>query len=504
MDATQYVAAVDLGTTKVVMAVGRKVEKNKIEIVALKEVPSEGVIKGDLRNIDQAASSIREVKNLIEAELGTTIQQVYVGISGQHIQCTNASGYVFVQSSDQGFSDVTQGDVDNLNRQMYRTSVEVGKTIISVLPQTYRVDEEGGISQPVGMEGKRLEAKFNIIVGDEAAIERIRRCFNRAGLEMLKPLLQPLVSADAVLSEDEKELGVAVIDIGGGTTDLCIYHDKIIKHLAVIPIGGNIINEDIKTYGILGRHVEKLKVSFGEAVASRTPVEKYIKIPALNDISKEIPVRKLAQIIEARMYDIIEYVKHEIEKGAGNIRLGAGIVLTGGGAQLKNIDLLFKSKLDMEVRIAAPGQGLTAECVEGLKLSDPKYSTLVGIILDTLKKSAYAAQSEEPRPVAPAAPAGDSNGLYTETGAGETTVGLNPNTSSPYDYYPPQDNGANIAPAQVGEQYEEDGEDYYPPYEEEEPPVIVDRRPKRSLKDRFSKLIKGMMTDDEIDADDNY
>ena len=208
---------------------------------------------------------------------------------------------------------------------------------------------------PAGREGRNLGATFNVLSGEDTAFARIRRCFQRVGLKLAGIVLQPLASAEAVLSDDEKELGVAVVDIGGGTTDICVYYDKVIRHRAVIPIGGNIINKDIRAYGILERYVEKLKTSFGEAVAERTPVDKYINIPSVNgQAPKEIAVRTLAGIIEARMYDIIDYVKIEIERCGFKGRLGAGIVLTGGGANLKNLDLLFKMHTGMDERIAQP------------------------------------------------------------------------------------------------------------------------------------------------------
>ncbi len=396
MENNEYVAAVDLGTTKVVMAVGRKAEKNKIEIVALKELNSNGVMKGDLKNIEQASQVLREVKNQLEKELGVVVREAYVGVSGQHIQCNRTQGYVTVQNmTDAGVTEVRRSDVERLIDDQRNASLPAGKTIISILPQSYILDGEDDISEPVGMEGRKLEAKFNVIIGEETAIERLRRCFQRVGLNLAGIVLQPLASAEAVLSDDEKELGVAVVDIGGGTTDICVYYDKVIRHLAVIPIGGNIINKDIRAYGILERYVEKLKTSFGEAVAERTPGDKYINIPSVNgQAPKEIAVRTLAGIIEARMYDIIDYVKIEIERCGFKGRLGAGIVLTGGGANLKNLDQLFKLHTGLEVRVAQPTTYVGGESVE--LISAPKYSTLTGIVLDAVRKGNYTEIGELP------------------------------------------------------------------------------------------------------------
>lgn len=422
MDNRQYVAAVDLGTTKVVIAVAAKAEKNKVEIVALKELASRGVIKGDLRNVEQAAITLRDVKNRIEEQTGLTLHEVFIGISGQHIKCSRTSGYVFVHNSDATVSEVTAQDVDRLKDEMHNSSVPLGQTIITVLPQTYTLDDEVDITEPVGMEGKRLEAKFNIITGEDATIERIRRCFLRVGLEVEGVILQPLASSEAVLSEDEKELGVAVVDIGGGTTDLCIYQDKVIRHIAVLPIGGNVINDDIKSYGILERHVEKLKTTFGEAIAEKAADQKFINIPSVSgQAPKEIAVRALAGIIEARMYDIIDFVAEQIEKCGYKGKLGAGIVLTGGGATLKNLDLLFKNQMAMEVRVATPSLHLTPESAE--IVSNPKYSTITGILVDAVRRGRFSEVSEREKPVAPVvapaptpAPAATTSGSYQDNG----------------------------------------------------------------------------------------
>lgn len=388
MENKEYVAAVDLGTTKVVIAIACRAEKNKVEIIAIKEQSSLGVLKGDVRNGEMASRVIKELKSKIEAEMNITIREIYIGISGQHIRCTKASGYVFVQNSDCEVSEVSEADVKRLRDDMKNTVIPIGQTIIAVLPQSYTLDDEADITEPVGMEGRRLEARFNLIVGEDAAIERIRRTFHRVGLNVAGIILQPLASSEAVLSEDERELGVAVVDIGGGTTDVCIFYDKIIRHIAVIPIGGNVINRDIKEYGILERHVEKLKVSFGEAIAEKAQSEKYINIPSVSgQAPKEIAVKALAGIIEARMEDIIDYVDAEIEKCGLKGKLGAGIVLTGGGATLKNLDLLFKTKLNCEVRVAMPTMHLTAESLE--KVANPKYSTIIGLLVDAIRTGKF-------------------------------------------------------------------------------------------------------------------
>lgn len=508
MDNNEYVAAVDLGTTKVVMAVGRKAEKNKIEIVALKEVASNGVMKGDLKNIEQASQVLREVKTKLEQELKVVVREAYVGVSGQHIQCNRTQGYVTVQNvTDAGVTEVRKSDVERLIDDQRNASLPAGKTIISILPQSYTLDGDDDISEPVGMEGRKLEAKFNVIIGEETAIERLRRCFQRVGLKLAGIVLQPLASAEAVLSDDEKELGVAVVDIGGGTTDICVYYDKVIRHLAVIPIGGNIINKDIRAYGILERYVEKLKTSFGEAVAERTPTDKYINIPSVNgQAPKEIAVKTLAGIIEARMYDIIDYVKVEIERCGYKGKLGAGIVLTGGGANLKNLDLLFKMHTGMDVRVAQPTTYVAAESAE--LVSAPKYSTLTGIILDAVRKGHYTEIDEQPaEPVAPqpnqnmAAAAGTAAGYaYNPTAGGDTVPGYgNPAEYESEAYEQGVDNNAYGMESEAQGYDPAEGDEYiddYPPEEE-----LRVRKPKFS--ERFKRLL-GSMFSEEVDDDDSY
>lgn len=519
MENREYVAAVDLGTTKVVIAVARRAEKNKVEICAIKEISSQGVIKGDIKNSEQASRAIKDVKARIEAELGVTLKEVYIGISGQHIKCSRANGYVFVENSDKEVSEVKESDVKRLRDSMRNTPITLGQSIITVLPQSYTLDDESDISEPVGMEGRRLEAKFNLIVGEDAAIERIRRSFSRVGLAVAGIVLQPLASSDAVLSEDEKELGVAVVDIGGGTTDLCIYHDKIIRHIAVIPIGGNIINKDIKAYGILERHVEKLKVSFGEAIAERAQAEKYINIPSVSgQAPKEIAVKALAGIIEARMEDIIDYVASEIDKCGYRGKLGAGIVLTGGGATLKNLDILFRTKLGCDVRVANPTIHLTPESVE--MVANPKYSTIAGLLIDAVRTGKFTevSQREVEEIVAPAQPVA----AITATPKPRTQSLQADHTqypqNSPYDYYPPEKASANSASSQPQEYYDANeaqneqyiaGQDTYE-YDEqnagvqqEEEEIVAVTKKGGGVFGRFKKMFNNMFVE-EVDDEESY
>ncbi len=490
----QYIAAVDLGTTKVVMAVGKRSEKNKLEIVTIKEITSKGVIKGDVRNLKEAHYAILEVKDEVEKELGITINQVLIAISGKHIQCSADVSYITVQNAANGFSEITQEDVDRLSSETRSSNTSQSETILEVIPLSYKVDEDTDITEPIGMEGKRLEGKFTLIKGEISAIGRIERCFQKAGLEMLPPMLQPIASAEAVLTEDEKELGVAVIDIGGGTTDLCVYYDKVIRHIAVIPIGGNIINTDIKAYGILEKFVEKVKIQCGEAIAEKAPNSTIEIKGAHGKVSKTMHVKKLAGIIESRMYDIIDLAEREISKATkgAKLNLGAGIVLTGGGVNLKNIDLLFQKKLGYEVRVASPGLNLTKESVD--KVNSPKYSTIVGVLLAAIKKNlstnVEGGEAEEQVDVntQPTAP------VYDET---QNTYSQQSNEDGTYE---PQGD-ANTEQQYATEQPEEfQGEPYYHEEQDFEPKKV-----KVSTGKKFKKMFNNIFTEkDVIDDEDEY
>lgn len=493
MENREYVAAVDLGTTKVVVAVARRADKNRVEIVAIKELSSQGVIKGDVRNGEMASRVLKEVKNKIESELSISIHEVYIGISGQHIKCSKATGYVFVQNSDREVSEVNEADVKRLRDDMKNSVIPIGQTIIAVLPQSYTLDDETDITEPVGMEGRRLEARFNLIIGEDAAIERIRRTFNRVGLNVAGIILQPLASSDAVLSEDEKELGVAVIDIGGGTTDLCIYYDKIIRHIAVIPIGGNVINKDIKAYGILERHVEKLKVSFGEAIADKAQTEKYINIPSVSgQAPKEIAVKALAGIIEARMEDIIDYVDAEIDHCGLKGKLGAGIVLTGGGATLKNLDLLFRQRLGCDVRVALPNIHLTPESAE--KVANPKYSTIAGLLIDAVRSGKYTEVEIVETPEVP-------QQLQPESASVQTTIPKK-------QYFAPEH--TQLTPQQIAVQAESEAESDYESqeqYEDQEGQYedeqLTTTTKGKGVFDKFKKMFNNIFVE-EVDDEENY
>lgn len=396
-----YIVAIDMGTSKVVALVGERSEDGKISIVASSCVSATGITRGDVKNIEQIVRSVNEAVNTISNDFGIKICEAYVGLSGQHIKCQDHEGYVFIVNSE---GEVHNDDVVKLSKSMRNIQLPAGEVIIHILPKSYTIDDDTDINDPVGMIGSKLTGSFKIVTGIKRNMDLVGRSLSRADITITDSLLSSIASAEAVLVDDEKELGVAVIDIGGGTSDVCIHHDKTIRYLGVIPIGGNNINKDIKSYGILERHVEKLKVKCGSAMQSLVPENQVIGLPSINNSpAKEIPQKVLASIIEARMMDIIDKFKEMIAE-AGFSRLPGGVVITGGGAMLKDVDKLFAKHLDCDVRIGLPTVYISDDSIEAV--SDPKYSTAVGLLLAgmTLGFKTKTIVLNKPQPVAAPVP----------------------------------------------------------------------------------------------------
>ena len=378
---SQVIVGLDIGTTKIACFVGRMNEHGKIEILSMGKSDSLGVSRGVVSNIEKTIDSIeaavREAQSRVEGDL--IIRVVNVGIAGQHIKSYQHRGILTRRKND---DLITINDINALRDDMYRLSMEPGEEIIDALPQEYIVDNEYGIKEPIGMAGSRLEANFHIITGHVSAVKNINRCVERAGLVIKDTILEPLASAEAVLSEDEKESGVVLVDIGGGTTDIAIFHEGIIRHTAVIPFGGNIISEDIKEgCSIMKKHAEALKVKYGSALASECQTNEVVCIPGVRGKeAKEISLRNLASIIQARMEEIIEHVYYEIKNSGFERKLSGGIVVTGGGSQLKHITQLFEYITGIDTRIGYPTEHLgSSNTIENL--TSPMYSTGIGLVL---------------------------------------------------------------------------------------------------------------------------
>ena len=390
---SEIVVGLDIGTTKIACIVGRKSEHGKIEILSMGKSESVGVTRGVVSNIEKTVQSIRaavaEAESRVEGEL--TVKVVNVGIAGQHINSLQHRGMLMRNNLD---DEISQADIDALIEDMYKLVMQPGEEIIHVLPQEYIVDSEQGIKDPIGMAGANLEANFHIITGQIAAAKNIKKCVDKGGLEVDEMILEPLASSESVLSEEEKEAGVVLVDIGGGTTDIAIFQDGIIRHTAVIPFGGNIISEDIKEgCTIMKRQAELLKVKFGSALASECQDNEIVCIPGIRGREpKEISVRNLASIIQARMEEIIEHVYYEIKNSGYEKKLIGGIVVTGGGAQLKHVTQLFEHITGMDTRIGYPNEHLAPTTMVD-NITSPMYSTGIGLVIKGFTNTLSAAKA---------------------------------------------------------------------------------------------------------------
>lgn len=378
--------ALDIGTTKIVAMIGQTNEYNKMKILGVGKSISLGVHRGVVNNITQTIQSIQQAVSEAEELSGIKVDGVTVGIAGQHIRSLQHSDYITRNNSEQV---IDEADIEKLINQVHKLVMLPGEEIIHVLPQEFKVDGQAEIKEPIGMYGGRLEANFHVVVGQVSSIRNIGRCIKSAGLDLDGITLEPLASANAVLSNEEKEAGVALIDIGGGTTDLAIFKDGIIRHTAVIPFGGNVITEDIKEgCSIIEKQAELLKVKFGSAWPGENKENEIVSIPGLRGRDpKEISLKNLSKIIHARTVEIIEQVYLEI-KNYGHEeqkkKLIAGIVLTGGGSQLKHLKQLVEYVTGMDTRVGYPNEHLAGDTDKNV--TSPLYATAVGLVMDGLSK----------------------------------------------------------------------------------------------------------------------
>ena len=378
----KIIVGLDIGTTKICVIVGKKNEYGKLEILGMGKAVSDGVIRGIVTNIDKTVRAIEKAIAEASEQSGIEINVVNVGIAGQHIKSAVHHGGITLENQD---DEITIEDIARLTSDMHRIVTPPGSEIIHVMPQDYIVDYEDGIMDPVGMTGVKLEADFHIITAQTNAINNINKCVKRAGLNIENLILEPLASSLSVLSDEEKEAGVCLVDIGGGTTDVAVFYDNIIRHTAVIPFGGNIITSDIKQGCMVMEHqAELLKTKFGRAIAEEASPNEIVSIPGLrNRPPKEISVKNLAHVIEARMEEIIELVHTEIITSGFHKKLAAGIVVTGGGSQLTNLSQLFEYMTGLDTRIGYPNEHLGKSKVDSAK--SPMYATTVGLVLSGFK-----------------------------------------------------------------------------------------------------------------------
>ncbi len=377
------VVGLDIGTTKICVTVGRRSGLNKIELLGIGRAESAGVNRGVVANIQKTVQSIREAVSIAEGQSNVDIKVVNIGVAGQHIKSIQHRGILTKNDDD----EIGRIDVERLISDMYKLVLPPGEEIIHVLPQEFTIDNEPGIKEPIGMAGRRMEANFHIISGRVTDIKNIKKCVDNSDLEVSELVLEPLASSEAVLDEEEKMAGVVLVDIGGGTTDVAIFHEGIIRHTAVIPLGGNIVTEDIRQgCAVLRNQAEQLKVRYGSALADENKDNEVICVPGIRGRdAKEISVKNLAYIIQARMEEIIEHVYYEIKSSGYEDKLIAGIVITGGGAQLKHLVQLVEYITGIDCRIGYPNEYLAKtemlnkQTLEEMK--SPMYATSVGLLI---------------------------------------------------------------------------------------------------------------------------
>ncbi len=396
------IVGLDIGTTKIAAIAGRKNEYGKLEILGFGRANSNGVQHGMVLNIDQTIKAIQSaLESCYASNPDLEISEVYVGIAGHHIKSLQTRGDIVRHNTD---DEISQSEIDQLISNQYKTYIPAGDQIIDVIPQEFTVDNFQNITNPIGYSGVKVGANFHIITGDRNAIRNINRSVERSSLTVKDLVLQPLASAAAVMCEQDLEAGVVIVDIGGGTTDLAVFYEGILKHTAVIPFGGENITNDIKTgLGVLKTQAEQMKVQFGSALADEAKSNAYITIPGLRGMTpKEISVKNLAGIIQARMSEILDFVTYHLKQvGLENKMLNGGIILTGGGSQLKHIIQLAEYITGLDARIGFPNEHLASGHME--ELAKPMYATCTGLILkgynvyeNTLDREKYKSGSPNP------------------------------------------------------------------------------------------------------------
>ena len=408
MEKKNYTVAVDLGCSSVVVAVGEKTPEGLLDVACVVTKPVEGVNAGRIENIELVSRAIREAVSEAEQQLGIRITEAYAGISGDFVRCARHTDHVFVYDPQNG---VNQKDVDALFDRMRNVQAPDDETIMERVPQNYMVDDNQEVRNPVGSFGKKLSSTFNFILCLKTPMQRLEMALKRLGIKMLGVMSDALATPEAVLLPDEKEEGVAVVDVGGGVTDVTVYYRNVVRYVASIPMGASAINRDIRTMSVPEKHVESLKQKYGSAVAELAPEDKLIRVNGRTAReAKDILLRNLATVIEARATDIAEFVQQEIKDSGYAGKLAYGIVLTGGSAKLKDLDELFRRVTGMDVRVAVPETGITGESKE--KVADAAFSTAVGILLKGAELGGCAViehpaapRSEPHRPFTPPQPA---------------------------------------------------------------------------------------------------
>ena len=396
----RVVVGVDIGTTKICAVVASADEFDRVHVRGVGVAASEGLNRGVVVNIDKTVDAVKQAISEAERAAGTETHSVVVGIAGDHIQSFQSRGVITVTGGE-----IDREDVQRLLEDTRHVAMPADREILHVLPQEFIVDGQDGVADPIGMSGVRLEANVHIITGLVSAAKNVYRCIEKAGYAVDDIVLEPLASSHAVLHDDEKEVGVVLVDIGGGTTDIAVFEDKTIRHTAVVAVAGNKVTDDLrKGLGILHDQAERLKRQFGVALVDRVEEDKEIQIPGIGGrADKSISQSTLAQIIQPRLEEILEFVAIEIKRSGYGRHLSAGVVLTGGGALIPGTAELAAEILGLEARVGRP-LGLDGGLVE--EVDNPKYATGVGLVLHGLRTGAGSGASlltlpDAPQPAAP-------------------------------------------------------------------------------------------------------
>ena len=359
------------------MAVGEKTDGGLMEIACVVSKPVEGVRAGKIENIELVSQAVCEAFGEVEEQLGIHITEAYAGISGDFVRCARHTDHVFVYDPQNG---VNQKDVDALFDRMRNVQAPDDETIMERVPQNYAVDDDREVRNPVGSFGKKLSSTFNFILCQRTPMQRLEMALKRLGIRTLGIIPDALATPESVLLPDEKEEGIAVVDVGAGVTDVTVYYRNVVRYVVSIPMGASAINRDIRTLSVPEKHVESLKRKYGSAVAELASDEKLIRVNGRTAReAKDILLRNLATVIEARATDIAEFVLQEIRDSGYADKLAYGIVLTGGSAALKDLDELFRRVTKMDVRVALPETGITEASKE--RVADPACATVVGLLL---------------------------------------------------------------------------------------------------------------------------
>jgi len=390
--ATKYVTALDLGSSQFVAVTGRINENRQLEIAGLVTRPAEGIRKGTIVNVEEASGAINQMLDKLSKQTGLHIDSLVTGIGGQQIKSR-------VKSIERSFEnpqhEILAKEVEEMKKYLSQQTAEEGYEVLTIVPESFQVDGEKGIQNPTGAFGKKLVGNFHVLSAREISIQNLEKSIVRSGHELQELYFTSLAEATVVLHEDEKEAGVALVNFGGGNTSISIFLDKRLIHTAIIPFGGEIITSDIKEgCSVLQRQAEMLKVQFGSALAELSDEHKVVAIPGISGRKpKEISFRNLAFIIQARMEEILDAVMIEIDKSGVADRLSAGIVLSGGGAQLSHLAELINIKFGYDVRIGYAEQAGMEQLHADLK--NPALSSALGLLHQGLQHAHLFTSSQE-------------------------------------------------------------------------------------------------------------